>query len=942
MLYVKLLHFKQPARLASLKPWNPVSFLLLVFFTQATVSAGFGIPANSNNVLCTESERHALLSFKQDLVDPSHRLSSWVPGEDCCKWTGIVCNNSTSHVTEIKLGFPFDSRTEYVDDYEELALQGKLNPSLLKLKHLRHLDLSWNFFRGIQIPSFIGSLVSLNYLNLSSAGFSGMIPRHIGNLTNLHSLDLQNSVEVDNLQWLHSLSSLKYLDLSYVNLTKASDWLLSLNTLSSLSTLHLSNCELDQIPSLENVNFTSLTTIDISFNNFNSLIPNWMFNLTRLESLSLAFSNFTGELSHHFGNLCNLKRVDMSANNLLGDISKVLEGCYFDRLTSLDLSSNQFSGSLTDQIGSFKSLYNLELQYNLISGSIPVTIGELSSLVKLHFSFNQLNGTIPESLGSLLNLKEFDIEGNNLEGEVSDIHFSNLTKLRALRASGNPLILKVSPHWIPPFHLEEIGLGSWKVGPLFPKWLRSKSNCTSLDLSDAGISDVIPTWFWNLANHISFLNLSHNQISGEIPDMLEHGYGYASIFLAFNQFKGQVPRISFNVTELDLSHNSFTGSISHILCHEMDIHYELEFLHLGDNRLTGEIPNCWMNWTSLQVIVLNNNNLTGEIPSSIGNLHDLASFHVRNNNLHGSLPSSMQNCEWLSTIDLSINEFTGKLPKWIGLLNLVFLNLRRNKFTGQIPFELCHLSSLQVMDLADNNLCGTIPSCFKNFTAMTSEKHSQVATSYVFLFHLFREEAFVVTKGREDKYTTILGLQSILDLSCNSLSAKIPEELTMLKGLTSLNLSGNHLTGKIPEKVGNMVRLESLDLSRNQLSGEIPPSISRLTFLNHFNVSYNSLSGEIPLSTQIQSLDASGFIGNELCGPPFTKNCGRNEEMTPIDGDAGEGEGDGGPLFYFVVALGYVIGFWGAIGPLLFSKKWRSAYFRFLDTTWYKIQLCFS
>ncbi|KAJ7968529.1 Leucine-rich receptor-like kinase family protein [Quillaja saponaria] len=486
---------------------NPVSFLLLVFFTQATVSVGFGILANSNNGLCIESERHALLSFKQDLVDQSHRLSSSVPGEDCCKWTRIVCNNSTGHVMEIKLGSPFDWKIAH--NHEKLALQGKLNPSLLNLKHLRHLDLSGNNFGGIQIPSFIGSLVSLNYLNLSHAGFSGMVPPQIGNLTNLHSLDLQNSYfyepefYVDNLHWLHGLSPLKYLDLGYVNLNKASDWLLSLNTLSSLSTLHLSNCELDQIPSLENVNFTSLTTIDISHNNFNSLIPNWMFNLTRLESLSSFFQ--------------------------------------FHSLMSLDLSDNQFSGSLTDKIGSFKSLYNLGLQDNLISGPIPLTIGELSSLVKLHFSSNQLNGSIPESLGSLSNLEQLYIEGNNLEGEVSDIHFSNLTKLRILFASGNPLILKVSSHWIPPFHLEGIGLGSWKVGPLFPKWLRSQSNYTLLDLSDAGISDVIPTWFWNLSNYVAFLNLSHNQISGEIPDMLEHGYGYASIFLAFNQFKGQVP-----------------------------------------------------------------------------------------------------------------------------------------------------------------------------------------------------------------------------------------------------------------------------------------------------------------------------------------------------------------------------------------------------------------
>ncbi|PON58253.1 LRR domain containing protein [Parasponia andersonii] len=78
--------------------------------------------------------------------------------------------------------------------------------------------------------------------------------------------------------------------------------------------------------------------------------------------------------------------------------------------------------------------------------------------------------------------------------------------------------------------------------------------------------------------------------------------------------------------------------------------------------------------------------------------------------------------------------------------------------------------------------------------------------------------------------------------------------------------------GSIPDKIGDMSWILSLDISRNQLSGELPTSLSKLNFLSHLNVSYNNFSGEIPLSTQLQSMEASSFIGNQLCGPPLPKD----------------------------------------------------------------------
>ena len=78
-----------------------------------------------------------------------------------------------------------------------------------------------------------------------------------------------------------------------------------------------------------------------------------------------------------------------------------------------------------------------------------------------------------------------------------------------------------------------------------------------------------------------------------------------------------------------------------------------------------------------------------------------------------------------------------------------------------------------------------------------------------------------------------------------------------------MNLSYNLLIGSIPENIGTMRSLESIDFYMNQLFGQIPSSMSCLTFSNHLKLSNNNLTGKIPLSTQLQSFNASNFIGNK-------------------------------------------------------------------------------
>ncbi|KAL8459430.1 hypothetical protein ACS0TY_036789 [Phlomoides rotata] len=925
-------------------------------------------------IQCPEIEKEALLlSFKKSLEDPSNLLSSWNTS-NCCNWKGVVCSNVTGVVHQLHL--------QGNGRYSNSSLHGKINPSLLKLKHLKYLDLSRNLFDG-RIPSFMGSLTSLEYLNLSGNGFYGKIPPTIGNLSGLHTLDLGGNIRIyyvddgwhseeklegDSVEWLRGLYQLEHLNMNLVNLTEAAPhWMQVINALPSLVDLRLRSCGLNFnfVPPSDDVNITSLAILDLSSNNFESFpIPNWIFKQSNLIFLDLSGSQFRGPIPT-ISNITKLQYIDLSFNYLNSPIPDWLYSCKdlefvsleynslqsrisnaignLTSLTTLDISANQLSGEIPRGILNLCKLQELKLSKNMLQGKIP-DMPDLF-LRELRLSDNNLSGNLPMSMGQLYNLKVLDIENNKMRGVATDSHFANLTKLTSFVASGNYLTLNLSSNWNPPFRLQNLKLGSWNLGSgsHIPSWLETqKSTLGDLDLSNTGISDTVPTWFWN----IPFLNISHNQLSGSIPVI---GY-VGGIYLNSNQFSGHLPRVGNTVLDINLSNNLFFGGISHFLCDLTS--KDWRNLNLEGNQLTGEIPNCWMKMPDLAVVNLGLNNFSGSIPNSIGVLKSLFSLNLRNNKLSGQIPVSISNCTELVVMDLSENDLIGNIPRGIGtsLTKLRLLILRSNKLRGTIPWSICLLNSLQIFDLSSNSFSGRIPQCLSNLTAMTVKRNlsdyigiSMIGPTsmygYNFIDGNFLDSASVVTKGKETHYDTILSLVNNIDLSGNKFSGGIPEELTSLVELKSLNLSRNHLTGSIPKSIGDLKQLESLDLSRNILSGEMPNSFSSLSFLSFFNVSFNNLSGRIPESTQFERMDAWSFVGNYLCGPPLTKKCRGDDDDDVKEGGNEDKYQDDKPeveWLYVFSSLGYALGLSAFCTTLVFKRS-RRVYYRLLECMWDKL-----
>ncbi|KAI9116338.1 hypothetical protein K1719_012505 [Acacia pycnantha] len=126
---------------------------------------------------CLASDRETLMDFKAGLEDHGKVLSSW-RGSNCCEWHGIECDNNTGAVVALDLRSPYsdpNSDSSY-GRYVLWNLSGEIRSSLMKLKSLTHLDLSFNTFNGVPRPEFLGSLENFQYLILSRASFTGTIP----------------------------------------------------------------------------------------------------------------------------------------------------------------------------------------------------------------------------------------------------------------------------------------------------------------------------------------------------------------------------------------------------------------------------------------------------------------------------------------------------------------------------------------------------------------------------------------------------------------------------------------------------------------------------------------------------------------------------------------------------------------------------------------------
>ncbi|XP_038979884.1 receptor-like protein EIX2 [Phoenix dactylifera] len=848
-------------------------------------------------------ERKALLSIRKGIYD-AHRWLSWNE-KDCCRWRGVRCDRITGHVVKLDLHYPYPC--DYYVNPERCPDESEVSPSLLHLRHLNYLDLSMNNFSGAPIPDFIGSLANLKYLNLSYAGFGGTIPHQLGNLSNLLYLDLrsnnQYSLDVDNLGWLPSIRFLQHLDMSNVNLSKASNWIHAINMLPSLSVLRLSLATLPNLPStLTHVNFTSLTTLDLSGNSFASTIPGWMFNLSSLELLDLASyydfygNNFYGNIPLAIGNLQKLQVLDLSWNNFSGDIPETVWS--LKSLRSIDLSGNNIhgngiSGQIPETVGNLKSLVSLDLSRNNISGRIPETTGNLKSLVSLDLSANNISGHIPETVGNLKSLETLDLKYNSISGRIPET-VGNLKSLQFLVLDGNQISGEI-PETIGNLgELSRLDLSYNVINGQIPRIVGNLCNLSHFDASKNNIGGDITGFMEGFSrcstNRLQYVNLNHNNISGPLPNHIRELQSLETLDLGFNLLDGSIPvslgklsalyylNLSANflagalteahfanltsLSSLDLSYNSLTINVSQ----DWLPPFKARYISMASCPLGPKFPPWLRNQTDLSFLDLSSAGISENFPDWFSDMRPPMYFlSVSHNHMKGKLPSfePLPPTQIPGLIDLSNNLFFGPIPPTLGggVDHLGILLLAHNRINGSIPSTFCKSNNLQVLNLADNDLSGVLPDCWNNSSVLEVIDFSDNQLS----------------GGIPSSMGSLSQLMS-LHLRDNSFSGKIPLSLQQCKHLTTIDLGNNKLSGSIPEWIeGSLLSLRVLRLRSNMLDGNIPKQLSLLASLQVLDLADNKLSGTLPPSfgnfkAMITTPNGSGPVLSENMINYYTEN----------------------------------------------------------------------
>ncbi|KAI3774313.1 hypothetical protein L1987_48863 [Smallanthus sonchifolius] len=711
-------------------------------------------------------------------------------------------------------------------------LQDEFPPAIFHLPKLKYLSMGHNSNLTGSFPEFHNTTL-LEYLNLSSTGFIGIVPESIGNLNHLEVLSLAGCYFSGRIPG------------SLPNLTQLTFLSLYKNEFSGL------------VPSLASL--SKLTVLALGYNSFEmGRVYDWINKLTTVTSLNLDFMNIHGEILPYLANLTKLSVVSMEGNFIFGRIPSLFMN--LTQLTFLDLQSNLLQGQISSSFLNFKSLKVVSISNNNFSGTVGLdSFLGLNKLEVLDLSDNRLsfvttnytNKTLPE-------LKFLRLSYCHLKEFPAFLLFQ--TKIEELFLSENE-IEGLIPNWIWNISQETLRvivlrhnfITGFHEHPNFLPWIR-------LEAFDLAYNQLQGPLLIPPRTTVVY-DVSNNNLTGEIPPLICEVKSLQLLDLSSNKMSGTLPPCLRNLKNsllvLDLKRNNFHGQMMNICT----LGSFLKTIDLSENRFTGQVSKSLGNCTYLEFLSLADNSFEDVFPLWLGTLPKLQVLILRSNKFYGSIQGlSTISSQFLKLriIDISNNDFSGQLPHksfqtWKAMKSVYVVESSAMGF--QITFDM------------------VLPFQFRYSMTLTNKG---VKTEYYEILNIFvaidlscNNFEGQIPQSLQD----LRGLES-LNLSNNHFTGHILPSLGNLKNLESLDLSQNELSGKIPQQLLQLGFLAILNVSFNHLDGRIPEGKQFNTFENSSYICNPGLCGK-PLSKKCENSKVSTVL------PPARNN--EYESLLPSD-----------------------------------------------------------
>lgn len=545
--------------------------------------------------LSIETQKQALLHFKNHLKDPLNTLLSWNESNSPCQFYGVKCDSASRMVTEIS--------------FDDKSLSGEIFPSLFVLKSLQVLTLTYNSITG-RIPSEMANLTNLRILNLSGNEMFGEIP-DLSGLTKLQVLELDANYFTGRFPtWVGNLTGLVSLGLGENRYTE-SHIPESLGNLRNLTWLYLAGSHLI------------------------GEIPESLYELEAIEEFDIARNKISGKLSSSIGKWKNVVKFEAYVNNLTGEIP--VELASLTKVQEIDLSQNNMYGRLPKEIGDMKNLVVFQVYKNNFSGELPIGFGDMKNLTGLSLYQNSFTGTIPENLGRFSMLDDVDISENQFSGDFPK-YLCEKRKLRFLLALQNNFSGNFPESYGHCKTLLRFRISRNNLSGKIPEEVWALPNAEIIDLAFNDFSSEISTEI-GYSTSLSVLVLTNNRFSGKLPSEIGKLVNLEKLYLSNNNLSGEIPPQIGSLKQLSSLHleeNSLTGSIPSELGHCA----RLVDLNLAWNSLSGDIPQSISLLSSLNSLNISVNKLTGSIPDGLETMK-LSSVDLSENLLSGRIPSGL-------------------------------------------------------------------------------------------------------------------------------------------------------------------------------------------------------------------------------------------------------------------------------------------------------------